>query len=139
MKKKNKHKMWVETVGTLFPRYRVVDRTRGYWNGSEWQKDKGMLFYWFQEAADALKNIQSLENMQKASQKFTATVTVELIGDQPIDKKDLIDYLVREARFLLVNPSPNNSIVHAQIDWSTLKESKDGDRADGTCRNGGIQ
>lgn len=137
MKKKNKHKIFVETIGKPeFPRYRIVDKQRGYWNGNGWQKDKGTLYYWFEDATSTLKNIQTLENLGKPVKKFTATVTVELIGGEPVDKEELMWYLAHEARLLLANPSPKNSTVQVQIDWSTLKEEKGG-HSNANLTNGG--
>ena len=127
-KKKNRHKIYIETVGQpQFPRYRIVHKKLGYWDGAGWQNDllKGLLYYWFEEVALVVKNIQMVENIGKPMKTYTATVTIEVMGDKSIDKQELIEYLAKEARLLLDSPSPNGSVVHAQIDWGTLKEKGD--------------
>lgn len=124
-KRKNKYKMRVETVGfTGNFRYRIYDIDRGYWNGVNWIKEPRncLLYYYHENAAHDMKIIQAEECKGKPVKKLEAVVRVELIGNTNIDKDQLADYLVKEARLTLENPFSQDVLLHLTIDWGTLSE-----------------
>lgn len=58
--KKDGFELFISTVGQPeWPRFLVQNSKEMFWNGKTWVKDpkKAMLYYWFEEAASAIKEI----------------------------------------------------------------------------------
>jgi hypothetical protein len=110
----------MEIMPTTGPHVRyVIFDEKGYWNGQSWG-ETGVLYYSHEDASKIIRNIQLVEGLGKPSKRYTAMLTVDVIGD--VDEGELVKYLVEQARLTLNSPSSNDSTVAIQIDWGTLKE-----------------
>lgn len=116
---------FVQTAGSKkFPRYRLFDCGKGYWTGSNWAMDesRACLYHDFQDAAADLRAIKILEHADKARRRFKATVSVDLIGNRPLDIVELAAHLADAARLNIHDHPSGEMLIFLEIDWGTLEE-----------------
>jgi hypothetical protein len=107
-------------------RYQIQNNKNMFWNGKKWVKDRinGELYYNYSEAADSIKQIERSLNKNKPIVRYEIPVICEVIGDNPLDKEQLIDYLSKGIRFNLTLPNPDGLIIQLQMDVNVIKEIK---------------
>jgi hypothetical protein len=113
-----------QTGSKKFSRYRILDCGKGFWTGDGWSMDqtKACLYWHWEHAAVALREIKILENADKPCTRFKATVTVDLLGDHPLNLEQLAAHLADAARLTIMDQPPGGMLVFMQIDWGTLEE-----------------
>jgi len=115
------HRTYIQTVGTVeFPRYRIRDKRRGYWDGNGWSNHP-RLFYQFNDAAQELNAIQEKEAMGKSRWKYEGQVNVSVIGARQFSTPELALFLAQAVKISLSEPAPERALVFVQIDWSKLR------------------
>jgi hypothetical protein len=109
-----------------WPRYQVKNAKGMFWNGNTWVKDslKGSLYYWYDEAAVAIKTIEQDLNKGKPVVRYEIPMICEVIGDNPLDPEQLMDYLSKGVRLNLTLPNPDGLVIQIQINVGSLKEIK---------------
>jgi hypothetical protein len=116
---------FIQTVGSRrFPRYRLVDCGMGFWTGTEWvpNEKRACLYHDFEAAAVDLREIKIREHADKTRRRFKAVVEVDLLGDRPLNLRQLVAHLAEAARLSLLEQPPGGMLVFVQIDWGTLQE-----------------
>lgn len=125
----NSHQCRVEWAGSLeFPRFRLVDRAKGYWTGNGWSEDQadGCLYHDLELASQDLRAIKLAETPDKCKRRYEARVIVDVLADEPIDLDELRTYLGKNARLALEDASPTEAVIFMQIDWATMKKKRGG-------------
>ena len=102
-------------------RYQIQNNKKMFWNGKKWVKNNGTLYYNYGEAANDIKQIECLLNKDKPIVKYEIPVICEVIGDNPLDREQLIDYLSKGIRFNLTLPNPDGLTIQLQMDVNALK------------------
>lgn len=119
------HQCRVEWAGSSleFPRFRLVDRERGYWTGNAWSEDQdaGLLYADTELAAQDLRRIKLESTPEKSKHRYEAKVIVDVLSDSPIDLDELTTFLAQHARLTVDDGAPNEAVVFLQIDWGTMR------------------
>ena len=69
-----------------------------------------------------MKSIQIIDNMDKSVKQFEARVTVDVIGDSPVDLQQLQEYLTKAVRLSLTEAMPDENLAQVEIHWDGLRE-----------------
>jgi hypothetical protein len=83
---------------------------------------RACLYHDHEAAAFDLREIKIREHANKPRRRFKATVIVDLLGNRPVNLRQLVAHLAEAARLSLLEQPPGGMLVFVQIDWGTLEE-----------------
>jgi hypothetical protein len=113
--------------GPGWPRYALHDEEYRNWTGTGWSADvKGAaLFASEQTAAVEYERVVGLVRAGQTTKKYTARVTVRVVGDQQYDPDRLKRYLSAGCRLhldpdTLDGPAPDSAVT-VEIEWDRLE------------------
>jgi hypothetical protein len=124
---KSEFEMFISKTGQPeWQRYQIQNNKNMFWDGKKWVKDKinGELYYHYGEASSAIKQIEKSLNADKPVVRYEIPVICEVIGENPLDIEQLIDYLSRGTRFNLTLPNPEGLVIQLQMNVNAIKEIK---------------
>ena len=120
--------------GPLWRRFLIQNSKEMFWNGKVWVNSlgKAQLYYWYEEAASTIKQIEQDIHKGKPVVKYQIPVICEVIGDRPLDAHELMEYISKGTKLSMTLPNPEGLVIPLQMDVAALKELRNAERKDNT-------